>query len=144
MVPHYSKYQIRLSKYSTKLKCRENLRLRLFIDIGLLLDKLVENHSDDVLSIQKALGLYRLISSYYGIYKHGIYDLSKDFGSQKKLLKNKLWGERQNLRFLIIREMALKIKELETKGNYGSLNEINKEIIFKLFELSINRYSEVG
>ncbi|CAF1032534.1 unnamed protein product [Adineta steineri] len=38
--------------------------------------------------------------------------------------------------------MALKIKELETTY-YGPLNEINREIIFKLFELSITRYSEV-
>ncbi|CAF4019942.1 unnamed protein product [Adineta steineri] len=142
MVPHYSKYQIRLSKNSTKLKCQENLRLRLFIDIGLFLDKLVENHSDDVLSIQKALGFYRLISSYYGIYEHGIYDWSKDFNSREELSKNKLCGEGQNLRFLIIQKMALKIKELETTY-YGPLNEINKEIIFKLFELSINRYSAV-
>ncbi|CAF0928107.1 unnamed protein product [Adineta steineri] len=142
MVPHYSKYQIRLSKNSTKLKCQENLRLRLFIDIGFFLDKLVENHSDDVLSIQKALGFYRLISSYYGIYEHGIYDWSKDFNSREKLSKNRLCGEGQNLRFLIIQKMALKIKELETTY-YGPLNEINKEIIFKLFELSINRYSAV-
>ncbi|CAF1412458.1 unnamed protein product, partial [Adineta steineri] len=142
MVPYYSKYQIRLSKNSTKLKCQENLRLRLFIDIGFFLDKLVENHSDDVLSIQKALGFYRLISSYYGIYEHGIYDWSKDFNSREKLSKNRLCGEGQNLRFLIIQKMALKIKELETTY-YGPLNEINKEIIFKLFELSINRYSAV-
>ncbi|CAF0851617.1 unnamed protein product [Adineta steineri] len=142
MVPHYSKYQIRLSKNSTELKYPENLRLRLFIDIGLFLDKLVENHSGDVLSIQKALGFYRLISSYYGIYEHGIYDWSKDFNSREKLSKNKLCGEGQNLRFLIIQKMALKIKELETTY-YGPLNEINKEIIFKLFELSINRYSAV-
>ncbi|CAF3998522.1 unnamed protein product, partial [Adineta steineri] len=142
MVPHYSKYQIRLSKYSTELKCQVNLRLRLFINIGLLLDKLLENHSDDVLSIQKALGFYWFISDYYGIYEHGIYDWPKDFNSREKLSKNKLCGEGQNLRFLIIQKMALKIKELETTY-YGSLNEINKEIIFKLFELSINRYSAV-
>ncbi|CAF1230849.1 unnamed protein product [Adineta steineri] len=142
MVSYYSKYQIRLSKYSTEPKYPENLRLRLFIDIGLLLDKLVVNHSDDVLSIQKALGFYWFISDYYGIYEHGIYDWPKDFSSREKLLKNKLCGEGQNLRFLIIQKLALKIKELETTY-YGPLNEINKEIIFKLFELSINRYSEV-
>ncbi|CAF3979958.1 unnamed protein product, partial [Rotaria sordida] len=133
-----SKYPI----YHNKSKFRENLRMRLVIDIGKLLDVLVDNHSDDVKSIKTALKIYSLSSIYYGISKNNIYKLSTDIQSSKKLFKNKLSDKRQNSRFLSIKRIVLQLKKFET-NNSRTLTEIDKQIVLKLFNLSINRYSEV-
>ncbi|CAF4252294.1 unnamed protein product [Rotaria sp. Silwood2] len=72
VVPYESKYQIQLPIYSKELskkkrsysllsdylsvsEFKENLRMRLLIDIGKLLDLLIENNSDDVASMTTAL-----------------------------------------------------------------------------------------
>ncbi|CAF4672144.1 unnamed protein product [Rotaria socialis] len=55
VVPYNSKYQFQTSTYMRESKFNENLRMRLVNDIGKLLDLLVENHSDDVSSMKKAL-----------------------------------------------------------------------------------------
>ncbi|CAF0768198.1 unnamed protein product [Adineta steineri] len=142
VVPYDSKHQIQFSIYSKEPKFKENLRMRLLSDIGKLLDVLIENHSDDVSSITEALELYSSSSIYYGLHKDDVDCLLDDFTSQEKLLKNKLCGEGQNIRFLMIQRMELRIQELEL-SNSGVLNDIDKQVILKLFELSINRYSEV-
>ncbi|CAF4369000.1 unnamed protein product [Rotaria sp. Silwood2] len=72
VVPYESKYQIQLPIYSKELskkkrsysllsdylsvsEFKESLRMRLLIDIGKLLDLLIENNSDDVASMTTAL-----------------------------------------------------------------------------------------
>ncbi|CAF3616295.1 unnamed protein product [Rotaria sordida] len=144
VVPFESKYQIQFPIYSKELisEFKENLRMRLFIDIGKLLDLLIENNSDDVASMTTALKFYSLTSIYYGINESYIEFSRDEFTSHEQLLKNKLCGEGQNNRFLSIQKIGLQIEELEL-SNVGILNDIDKQIILKLFELSINRYSEV-
>ncbi|CAF1048161.1 unnamed protein product [Adineta steineri] len=142
VVPHDSKYRIQNLIYSKQLKLKENLRMRLFIDIGKLLDILIENHSDDIYSIITALKFYPLISIYCGIFKDVVDDLHKNFISREKILKNKLCNQGQNIRFLTINKMALQIQEFQL-NNFGILTDIDKEIILKLFKLSMNRYSEI-
>ena len=53
------------------------------------------------------------MSIYYGLHKDDVNCLLDDFTSQEKLLKNKLCGEGQNIRSLIIQKMALQIKVIE-------------------------------
>ncbi|CAF1134879.1 unnamed protein product [Rotaria sordida] len=159
VVPYESKYQIQFPIYSKEpskkkhsyslsldylsvSEFKENLRMRLFIDIGKLLDLLIENNSDDVASMTTALKFYSLTSIYYGINESYIEFSRDEFTSHEQLLKNKLCGEGQNNRFLSIQKIGLQIEELEL-SNVGILNDIDKQIILKLFELSINRYSEV-
>ncbi|CAF4361559.1 unnamed protein product, partial [Rotaria sordida] len=48
---------------------KENLRMRLLIDIGDLIDYLIPYHSDDASSINVALKLYSLSSMYYDIFE---------------------------------------------------------------------------
>ncbi|CAF4762748.1 unnamed protein product [Rotaria sp. Silwood1] len=139
VVPYESKYQIQFPIYSQELK---NLRMRLLIDIGKLLDLLIENNSDDVASMTTALKFYSLTSIYYGINESYVEFSRDEFTSHEQLLKNKLCGEGQNNRFLSIQKIGLQIEELEL-SNVEILNDIDKQVILKLFELSINRYSEV-
>jgi hypothetical protein len=54
-----------------------------------------------------------LISIYYGVYEDDVFDLRKDFTYRERLLKNKLCGEGQNIRSLIIEKMSLQIKVIE-------------------------------
>jgi hypothetical protein len=54
-----------------------------------------------------------LTSIYYGVYEDDVSDLRKDLTSRDKLLKNKLCGEGQNIRFLTIQKMAIQIKVIE-------------------------------
>ncbi|CAF1001262.1 unnamed protein product [Rotaria sordida] len=105
VVSYSSQSQAQYSMYSKEPKFRENLRLRLLIDIGKLLgqyfidesfqtysidfvDILVANHSDDVASIKIAHKQFEMVE-------------------------------------------------------YGTFTEIDKQVALKLFELSINRYSEI-
>jgi hypothetical protein len=57
--------------------------------------------------------LYSSTSTYYGLQKDDVDCLLDDFTSQEKLLKNKLCGEGQNIRFLMIQRMALRIQVIE-------------------------------
>ncbi|CAF1069759.1 unnamed protein product [Rotaria sp. Silwood1] len=132
-------YDVKYPFYHNKSK---NLRMRLIIDIGNLLDILIENNSDNVNSIKLALKIYSLSSIFYGITKDDIYKLSRDIQSNKRLIKNKLSDKRQNPRFLSIKSVELQFKKIEM-NNCQILTEIDKKIILKLFDLSINRYSEV-
>jgi hypothetical protein len=63
-----------------------------------------------------------LISIYYGIFEDDVDSLYRDFTSGEKLLKNRLCGEGQNIRSLIIQRMELQIKVIE----YFEI-EINKK-----------------
>jgi len=57
-VPYRSKYQTQFPIYSRdRSETKENLRMRLLTDMEKLLDRLLENHSDDVLSINKTLNV---------------------------------------------------------------------------------------
>jgi hypothetical protein len=47
------------------------------------------------------------------VHKDDVDCLIDDFTSQEKLLKNKLCGEGQNIRFLMIQRMALRIQVIE-------------------------------
>jgi hypothetical protein len=58
--------------------------------------------------------LYSSTSTYYGLQKDDVDCLLDDFTTQEKLLKNKLCGEGQNIRFLMIQRMALRIQVRET------------------------------
>jgi hypothetical protein len=54
-----------------------------------------------------------MVSIYYGIYESNVVNLRNDFSSRERLLKNKLCGEGQNIRSLIIEKMSLQIKVIE-------------------------------
>jgi hypothetical protein len=56
------------------------------------------------------LWFYPLISIYYGIFEEDVNYLYRDLTSGEKLLKNRLCGEGQNIRNLIIQRMELQIK----------------------------------
>jgi hypothetical protein len=60
-----------------------------------------------------SLQFYPLISTYYGTFKDDVQSLYKDFGSCEKLLRNRLCGEGQNIRSLIIQKMELQIKVIK-------------------------------
>jgi hypothetical protein len=47
------------------------------------------------------------------VYEDDVYNLRKQFTSRDRLLKNKLCGEGQNIRFLNIQKIALQIKVIE-------------------------------
>ncbi|CAF4659701.1 unnamed protein product [Rotaria sp. Silwood1] len=142
VAPYASKYQAQYSIYAKEPKFKENLRMCLLVDIGNLIDILVENHSDDASSIKTALKIYSLSSIYYGVFKHDADKLHKHFEAAKNSFINKLYGERQYPRFLMVERIALQCERFSLT-NFQSLTEIDKQVILKLFELSINRYSEV-
>ncbi|CAF0841748.1 unnamed protein product [Rotaria sordida] len=142
VVPYSSQSQVQYSMYSKQPKFRENIRLRLLIDIGKLLDILVTSHSDDVSSIKIAHKIYSATSIYYGGSKHHVNELRKEFQANKLFIKNRLCSERQNPRFLIMKRIALQLEQFEII-EYATLTEIDKQVALKLFELSTNRYSEV-
>ncbi|CAF4302241.1 unnamed protein product, partial [Rotaria sordida] len=102
---------------------------------------LIEYHSDDASSINVALKLYSLSSMYYGIFEQYINRLSNNLNVIKYLYKNKLCGTQQHLRFIVVRRIAIQI-ELFALNNFRTLTQIDQQVIFKLFELSIHRYSE--
>ncbi|CAF1238427.1 unnamed protein product [Rotaria sordida] len=138
-------------------KFRENLRMRLLLDIGKLLgkfcfkliailrislDMLIENQSDDVVSIKKALTICVHSSKYYGIFSTDVSQMRKDVQSMRTLFRNEIIGERDNPHCLIINQIALQIEEFEL-NNFQILTEIDRQVELKLFDLSINRYSEI-
>ncbi len=57
--------------------------------------------------------MYSSTSTYYGLQKDDVDCLLDDFTTQEKLLKNKLCGEEQNIRFLMVQKMALRIQVIE-------------------------------
>ncbi|CAF3427722.1 unnamed protein product [Rotaria socialis] len=127
VAPYGSKYQTQYSIYAKQPQFKENLRMRLLIDVGKLigkqyfffvenylwfcrhslLDVIVENHSDDASSIKIALKIYSLSSIYYGVFKHDADKLHKHFEAAKGSFINKLYGERQYPRFLMIERITL-------------------------------------
>ncbi|CAF4273501.1 unnamed protein product, partial [Rotaria magnacalcarata] len=142
VVPFDTTHRSTYALYAKQPQFRENLRMRLLLDVGKLLDVLVENHSDDASSIKIALKIYSLASIYFGVFEQYVEKLCKDLESIKYLYKNKLSGKRTHPRFVIIRRIAVQL-ELFSISNYQSLSEIDKQVILKLFELSIHRYGEV-
>ncbi|CAF3512541.1 unnamed protein product, partial [Rotaria sordida] len=137
-----TKYRAKYRLYAKEPQFKENLRIRLLNDIGKLLDVLVENHSDDASSIKIALKIYSLTSIYFGVFEQFVDKLCKDLETIKYLYKNKLSGKRKHPRFVIIKRIGVQL-ELFSISNYQSLTEIDRQVILKLFELSIHRYGEV-
>ncbi|CAF0736207.1 unnamed protein product [Didymodactylos carnosus] len=142
VAPYGSKFSVQYSIYAKQPQFDENLRLRLLTDIGKLIDVLVENNSDDASSLKTALKIFSLASIYYGVFKHDADKLWKHFENAKHSFMNKLYGERQYPRFLMIERITLQ-SEQWSLSNFQTLTEIDKKIVLKLFELSINRYGEV-
>ncbi|CAF2108179.1 unnamed protein product [Rotaria magnacalcarata] len=123
-------------------KFRENIRMRLLLDIGQLLDMLIENQSDDVVSIKNALSIYVLPTRYYGTSSYNVSQMRRNVQSTRKLFRNEIIGERDNPVCLVMNQIELQIEEFELYS-YRILTEIDKQVELKLFDLSINRYSEV-
>jgi len=51
-----------------------------------------------------------MISIYHGVFEIWYHNSLKEFNSRERLLKNKLCGEGQNIRSLIIEKLSLQIK----------------------------------
>ncbi|CAF1508051.1 unnamed protein product [Didymodactylos carnosus] len=96
--------------------------------------------------VETRLGLlshiFSLVSVYYGNFKHDTDKLWKRYEKTKHSFTNKLCGERQYPRFLMIERIILQCKQWSL-NHFQILSEIDKQIVLKLFELSINRYGEV-
>ncbi|CAF1410376.1 unnamed protein product, partial [Rotaria sordida] len=103
---------------------------------------LIAYHSDDASSIKIALKIYSLSSMYYGIFEQNINKLCNNLNVIKYLYKNKLCDTKQHLRFVTIQRIAIQM-EFFSLSNFRTLTQIDQQVIFKLFELSIHRYSEV-
>jgi hypothetical protein len=71
-----------------------------------------------------------LISTYYGTCEDDVQPLYKDYGSREKLLRNKLCGDGQNIRSLIVQKMELQIKVIQ----HFEI-ESNKQESFSTFSL---------
>ncbi|UJR35822.1 hypothetical protein I4U23_028569 [Adineta vaga] len=142
VVPFDTRKRAKYTLYAKEPNFKENLRIRLLTDIGNLLDVLVENHSDDASSMKTALKIYSITSVFFGVFENYVEKLCKDLETSKLLFKNKLSGKRKHPRFIIIKRINVQL-ELFSISNYQSLTEIDKQVILKLFELSIHRYSEV-
>jgi len=141
LVAHSSESRSHHSIHLKQPKFRENLRLRLLIDIGKLLDLLVTDHSNDVSSINIALDIYSGASIDFGVSKQDVDKLRKDIQSNKQMMKNRLCVGKQNPRSLVMKRIALQLQLVEM-DEHATLTEIDKQVTLKLFELSINRYSE--
>ncbi|CAF4157119.1 unnamed protein product, partial [Rotaria sordida] len=141
IAPYSSNVQAQYSLYAKEPKFKENLRMRLLIDIGNLIDHLIAYHSDDASSIKIALKIYSLSSMYYGIFEQNINKLCNNLNVIKYLYKNKLCDTKQHLRFVTIQRIAIQM-EFFSLSNFRTLTQIDQQVIFKLFELSIHRYSE--
>jgi predicted metal-dependent peptidase len=76
------------------------------------------------------------------MFTDAFYSSSSDLLADEALLENRLIGQGQPIRSLIIQRMELQIQKKEL---YHSelMTDIDKQMLLKLFELSINRYSEV-
>ncbi|CAF1622524.1 unnamed protein product, partial [Adineta ricciae] len=142
VVPIDTNKRAKCALYAKEPHFKENLRMRLLTDIGKLLDDLVENHSDDASSLKTALKIYSITSVYFGVFENYVEKLCKSLETNKALFKNKLVGKRKHPRYIIIKRINVQL-ELFSVSNYQSLTEIDKQVILKLFELSIHRYSEV-
>ncbi|UJR17105.1 hypothetical protein I4U23_004001 [Adineta vaga] len=144
VISYDSQSQSRYSIYYQDLKpeFRENLRMRLLLDIGNLLDKLIENQPNDVLSIREALSICILTSEYYGIFSRDVIEKYEEILSITEIVLNPILGKRDFPRFLNIKQMELKLEEFEIH-NFRLLTEIDKQIGFKLFDLSISPYREI-
>ncbi|CAF1072340.1 unnamed protein product [Rotaria sordida] len=105
------KYKAQYTVCAKEPKFKENLRMRLIIDIG------------------------KLLANDYA-------KLNNDFDILKYSFENKLSGRRYHPRFVIIKRLAKEIQSFSI-DNYQSLTKIDKQVILKLVELSINRYSQV-
>ncbi|CAF1379996.1 unnamed protein product [Rotaria sordida] len=136
IAPYDSNVQAQYSLYAKEPKFKENLRMRLLIDIGDSIDYLIAYHSDDASSIN----LYSLSSMYYDIFEQYINRLSNNLNVIKYLYKNKLCGAQQHLRFIVVRRIVIQI-ELFALNNFRTLTQIDQQVIFKL---SLHRYSEVS
>ncbi|CAF1141433.1 unnamed protein product [Adineta ricciae] len=144
MVSFDSPSQSRYSIYYRDVKpnFHENLRMRLLLDIGKLLDKLIEIQSHDVLSIRLALSICVLSSEYYGIFAREVDQMREDIRSITSLVQSPILGKRDYPRFLSIKQLQLQIEAFELH-NFRLLTETDQQIGFKLFDLSISRHSEI-
>ncbi len=50
---------------------------------------------------------------YYGVFEDSFHYSLKEFNSRERLLKNKLCGEGQNIRSLIIEKLSLQIEVIQ-------------------------------
>ncbi|CAF1638010.1 unnamed protein product [Adineta ricciae] len=142
VTPYDFKCQAQYSLYAKQPKFEENLRMRLLTDFGGLLDHLIQYHSDDATAIKIALKIYSLPAMYYGNFEKSTNKLLKEFNQLKYAFKTKLCGPKQHPRFVIVQRLAVQL-ELFSVSNFRTLTKIDQQVIWKLFELSINRYSEV-
>jgi hypothetical protein len=54
-----------------------------------------------------------MISIYHGVVENWYHNSLKEFNSRERLLKNKLCGEGQNIRSLIIEKLRLQIEVIQ-------------------------------
>jgi len=133
-VPCRLKYQIQFPIYSKTIN--ENLRMRIFNDIGKFLDQLLENHSDNTSIMIKALNIF------YRTFTNETQSVNKDLILNNALSKNKLIDQGRLIRCWIIQKIELSMQSKESFQS-GVITEFTRQVILKLFELSIYRYSSV-
>ncbi|CAF3248683.1 unnamed protein product [Rotaria sp. Silwood2] len=143
-----SNTQFQCSIYSKEPKFRENLRMRLYIDIGHLLDVMMENHLDDVSSMKIALQIYSLSSRYNGASEQRVNLLYRDITLKSKLFKNNLYGKRQYPGFLIIKklELQIEVRRIAQMELFAILNRyyFGFEVIVDRLVALLNSFDEVN
>ncbi|CAF2872959.1 unnamed protein product [Rotaria sp. Silwood2] len=143
-----SNTQFQCSIYPKEPKFRENLRMRLYIDIGHLLDVMMENHLDDVSSMKIALQIYSLSSRYNGASEQRVNLLYRDITLKSKLFKNNLYGKRQYPGFLIIKklELQIEVRRIAQMELFAILNRyyFGFEVIVDRLVALLNSFDEVN
>ncbi|CAF1453615.1 unnamed protein product, partial [Adineta ricciae] len=142
MISLESKYKLPLITYAGEPKFQENLRRRLAIDIGNLLDELVDKHPDDTASISLALQVYSLPSCYYGFLANECERISDELSSSIYSYESEIKNKRSYPRFILIQCID---EQLDLFSLFYSepFTEMDKQVVNKVVELSMNRYSDI-
>ncbi|UJR17800.1 hypothetical protein I4U23_004699 [Adineta vaga] len=134
-----SQYKTPCSIYPCVPKFKENLRRRIINDLGNLLDHLIDKHPDDAASISFALQIYALSPCYYGVLADEYDGAFADFDTAIYSFESEINSKQCYPRFVMIRRLVEQMNLLSLHHN-EPFTEIDKQVVIKLAELSMNRY----
>ncbi|CAF4684970.1 unnamed protein product [Rotaria sp. Silwood1] len=126
--------------YEAIAKAIQNL-LRSLLNIYPMNYRLTREQLDEPFIDFLPIRICVLSCEYYGVFSTDVSQMRNDVQLIRTLFRNEIIGERDNPCALIINQIELQIEEFEL-NNFRILTEIDKQIELKLFDLSINRYSE--
>ncbi len=121
----------------------QNARLAILGMLEAVQDHLLANREDDTKALNTIISIYESTLLFSGVAKSEVDQRWKSFQMAKRMLDNKLIGNRRTIRPLLVERVLLQHESRLMERNHVQFTDVHEKVLRNLFKLATSQYSSV-